>query len=206
MLEYFFVSIVTPNTRSVLIHDRLQEFLSIAVSFALYAVVLLRVRGNLIHTSAGWRLRFVAKGENWKLAVTRDAMDAAVLKTATALMWYPIVYFMLLVPISITRFIEFGNHAVPLPVKITTAVIFNLTGLVDAILLFRMREVTPDEDLLPALANTKREKVDFKSGTALRITPFVAGLEGQEQTDSQEKSDQSRPSSVYSTDSRRALV
>jgi hypothetical protein len=123
-----------------------QEFFSVAISFVLYGAILLRIRGNLFRSSEGWRLRFVPKGESWKLAVTRDSVDQAVLKAAYALMWYgcllfrgdldgilrflryPVAYFFILLPISITRFIEFAGRDVPLWAQTVTAVIFNLTG------------------------------------------------------------------------------
>lgn len=53
----------------------------------------------------------------------------------------------------------------------------------DALLLLRLRNFTPDEDVLPALTQTKREKVDFKSGAALKVTPFVVGLDDGEDYD-----------------------
>jgi hypothetical protein len=60
---------------------------SIALSFVMYAAVLLRVRGNLYQSSAGWRLRFVNKTEAWKLAASRDAVDVAAMRMVHALMW-----------------------------------------------------------------------------------------------------------------------
>jgi hypothetical protein len=143
LLEYLIVRFAFPSISHNLISA--QEFISVALSFIIYGVLLLRIRGNLVRTSNGWRLRFVPSGESWKLAVTRDAVDEAVLKTAHALIWYalihnvvsmsvlmlyryPIAYFVILVPVSITRFIDFAGHEVPLWAEVFTAVIFNLTG------------------------------------------------------------------------------
>jgi hypothetical protein len=65
----------------------IQEFLSIGLCFVLYGIILLRVRGNLYRSSAGWRLRFVPASETWKLMVTRDAVDQSVLQTVYTLIW-----------------------------------------------------------------------------------------------------------------------
>jgi hypothetical protein len=47
-----------------------------------------------------------------------------------------------------------------------------MVGIVDAVLFTVLRRRAPDTAALPAL-DTKRERYDTKSGTALRVTPFL---------------------------------
>jgi hypothetical protein len=149
-----------------------QEFLSAGISLLLYIAILLRVRGNLTKDTSGrWRLRFIPSSEAWQLALARDILDSASLGLAQAIILYPLAYSGLLVPITITRFAQFAGKTVPSWAVVTTAVIFNLTGLVDALLLLVIRRVMPDTTALPALT-TKREKVELGKEGAKTVTPF----------------------------------
>lgn len=64
-----------------------QEFVSVGVSFILYVGILLRVRGNLIRRSDGWRLRFVPRSERWQLAINRDWLDSSAMCLAARMLW-----------------------------------------------------------------------------------------------------------------------
>ena len=67
-----------------------QEFVSAGLSFILYTAVLLRVRGNLVKTSGKWHLRFVPRGDRWRLAIRRDAVDESMMRVAARMIWYPV--------------------------------------------------------------------------------------------------------------------
>ncbi|PPQ84573.1 hypothetical protein CVT26_004040 [Gymnopilus dilepis] len=111
LLEYFF------------------EFVSVATSFTLYILVLLRVRGNLVKDKQHkWHLRFVGRGNDWALAITRDAVDNSMNKVS---------YAIILVPISIARISSFNGTNVPFWATAFTDVIFNLTGKVISNNIFR---------------------------------------------------------------------
>jgi hypothetical protein len=85
-LEYFWVSLlrIQCHAASQILS---QEFMSAGISLILYAGILLRVRGNLVHSSNGWLLRFVPTSERWQLAINRDWIDSSMMGFAAALLW-----------------------------------------------------------------------------------------------------------------------
>ncbi|KAI0827070.1 hypothetical protein BC628DRAFT_1318954 [Trametes gibbosa] len=147
------------------------EFLSAVFSFFLYTAVLLRVRGNLVKTSGRWNLRFVPHGERWVLAIRRDAVDGYMMHIAARMVWYPVAYTVLLIPVTIARFIMFSGRDVPFRATIFADFVFNLQGFVNVILLLTTRQFLPDTDALPML--TPRKHVSVSSPEAFGITPFV---------------------------------
>ncbi|KAH9852511.1 hypothetical protein C2E23DRAFT_730877 [Lenzites betulinus] len=146
------------------------EFLSAFLSFFLYTAVLLRVRGNLIRTSGRWSLRFVPHGERWVLAIRRDAVDGCMMHVAARTVWYPVAYAVLIIPITITRFLSFSGVDVPFGATIFADFVFNLQGFVNVMLLLATRRFLPETDALPIL--TPRKHVSVSSSEALGITPF----------------------------------
>ncbi|RDX54648.1 hypothetical protein OH76DRAFT_985365 [Lentinus brumalis] len=154
LLEYFF------------------EFLSAILSFCLYTAVLLRVRGNLVKTSGKWHLRFVPHGERWRLAIRRDVVDGSMMQVATRMVWYPVAYTILLLPVTIARFVAFSGHEVPFRATIFADFVFNLQGVVNVALLLATRRFVPDTATLPLFEPRKR--VSMSSPEAkFGITPFV---------------------------------
>lgn len=65
----------------------LQEFLSAGVGFVLYALVLLRVRGNLTSIGGRWRMRWIPRSQAWQLSIGRDMIDSAMLRVAANMIW-----------------------------------------------------------------------------------------------------------------------
>ncbi|CAL1709087.1 unnamed protein product [Somion occarium] len=148
------------------------EFLSAFLSFVLYTAILLCVRGNLMQSNGRWRLRFVPNGESWQLAISRDIIDASMFRVAVRMVWYPVSYSILLLPVSIARLIEFGGREVPFWATILADFIFNLQGFVNVMLLLGTRRFIPDTASLP-MFSTPRKEVDFSSSEAVGITPFI---------------------------------
>ncbi|KLO16083.1 hypothetical protein SCHPADRAFT_887993 [Schizopora paradoxa] len=164
------------------------EFLSAGLGFALYALVLLRVRGNLIKVAeddedekdrqvgrkqwayGDWRIIWIPRSEAWQLSFGRDMIDSAMLRIAANMVWYPVAYSVLLVPVALARFSTFTGHHVPFWATIFTDTIFNLTGLVNASLLIYTRSVLPDTTTLPHFT-TPRPRPQSKSSS---IFTFVS--------------------------------
>lgn len=66
-----------------------QFFFSAALSFVLYVLVFLRLRGN-IYTTEGSRLprfQWVSRAKAWKLQANRDAVDAHMTDVAKQMIW-----------------------------------------------------------------------------------------------------------------------
>jgi len=147
------------------------EFVSAGLSFFLYTAILLRVRGNLIVIDGKWCLRFVPRGERWQLAISRDVTDSSMMQVAARMVWHPLAYSILLLPVTIARFTAFGGHNVPFWATIVSDFIFNLQGIVNVILLASTRHFIPDTTLLPIF--TPRREINLSTSEAYGITPFV---------------------------------
>ncbi|KAI0646424.1 hypothetical protein C8Q79DRAFT_909633 [Trametes meyenii] len=147
------------------------EFLSAGMSFFLYTAVLLRVRGNLVKTSGKWNLRFVPHGERWILAIRRDAIDGYMMEIAARMVWYPVAYTVLLIPVTIARFVMFSGRDVPFGATIFADFVFNLQGVVNVALLLATGRLIPDTEALPIYEPRKR--ISMTSPEAFGITPFV---------------------------------
>jgi len=93
-LEYFFVRAVPAwilcNSAHSFVSHSFQEFFSAGLSFILYSIVILRVRGNIIQSDGNWCLRVVPRGQSWQLSFGRDLIDSAMLKVAQNMVWYPV--------------------------------------------------------------------------------------------------------------------
>jgi len=153
--------------------EYLFSFLSIAFSFILYILVLLRVRGNLVRDRYhNWRLRFVGKGDEWKLAVTRDPIDNSMNRVAQKLVWYPISYAAIVVPISITRIADFNGASIPFWATALTDVLFNLMGLVNVVLVIYIEKSFPETTTLPSFSTKRQEFRETLTKTG-GIVPFI---------------------------------
>lgn len=148
------------------------EFLSAGVSFLLYVAVLLRVRGNLVVAGGRWCLQFVPRGESWRLQIGRDVIDASMLRVAAQMVWYPVAYSVILIPISLTRLTEFAGHTTPFWAIVVSDSIYSLTGFVNVALLLLTTRFVPDTSVLP-LFTTRRKNIDPSSTEAMGYTPFV---------------------------------
>ncbi|KAI0342334.1 hypothetical protein BDW22DRAFT_1357663 [Trametopsis cervina] len=175
------------------------EFFSAFVSFILYVGILLRVRGNLVRGTDGWHLRFVPSSERWQLAINRDWLDSSTMGFAAILVWYPVTYVLLLVPVAIARFIDFSGKSIPFGATIFTDTLFNLQGLANAFLLFGTRNLIPESAMMHS-APAPRKVVNMSSSEAVGITPFTL-------TTSDTESDwrRSAASSFVSVDSQAPL-
>lgn len=95
-LEYMPVSAVYKRQNALLVSMLTalpsfctQEWMSALFSFVIYVIVLLRVRGNLIHDTAGkWSLQWIPRSESWRLGFIRDYLDSCTVKLAAIIVWY----------------------------------------------------------------------------------------------------------------------
>ncbi|KAJ8087716.1 hypothetical protein PM082_006553 [Marasmius tenuissimus] len=165
------------------------EFVAASLSFLLYCVILLRVRGNLVHNMGKWQLKFISKTESWRLGFARDLIDSAMLKLAQRMVWLPVAYTLLLIPITITRLTEFSGRRVPFGATIFAAVVFNLTGFVNVVLIVVTRRVFPDLGALPEFNTPRNKLLDVVFGKT-GVTPFT--LERSDTADSYNRERQAR--------------
>ncbi|KAF8869397.1 hypothetical protein BD779DRAFT_698206 [Infundibulicybe gibba] len=153
----------------------LEYFISLIAAgfeFLLYTAVLMRVRGNLVHEAGRWRFRFVPPDQSWKLGLARDLIDGSMLKVAQNMVWYPVAYTVLLVPITLSRLSEFAGNTVPLWATMLTATIFNLTGFVNVLLLLYTESIFPEAGTLPEYS-TPRKCFNTSLTKSGGITPYI---------------------------------
>lgn len=71
----------------------------------LYTLVFLRLRGNLVFPE-GRRLPqfiWVSKAKAWRLQANRDAVDAHMTDVAKQMIYFPVAYTIVIIPIAIER-------------------------------------------------------------------------------------------------------
>jgi len=151
------------------------EWTSAFFSFLLYVIVLLRVRGNLIHDTAGkWSLQWIPRSESWQLGFVRDYLDSCTVRLAAIIVWYPVTYTVLIVPISIARFASYAGARVPHGFTFLADLIFALGGFANLLLFLGTRRFMPDVSTVPDFS-TPRSLLDKDSPKSYGITPFLLG-------------------------------
>jgi hypothetical protein len=125
--------------------EYLWMFASAGLSFILYFLVFLRLRGNV--SVSGWHIRFhrVQDGpgqDNTNNGLFHDGRrDPHLMQVARQMLWYPVAYTILVLPIAAARFSAFNGKGVPFAVTIFTSSIFMLSGFVNAVLFTATRRV-----------------------------------------------------------------
>ncbi|KAL0578768.1 hypothetical protein V5O48_003221 [Marasmius crinis-equi] len=128
------------------------EFLAAALSFLLYSIILLRVRGNLVHNKGKWQLKFISKEDSWRLGFARDLIDSSMLKVAQRMVWLPAW--------SLTLQIDLNSSCVLKP------------GFVNVMLILVTRRVFPDLAALPEFNTPRNKLLDVVFGKT-GVTPFT---------------------------------
>ncbi|KAJ7034572.1 hypothetical protein C8F04DRAFT_1101405 [Mycena alexandri] len=189
---------ITSNySQEQILLEYLLEYLSAGFGIILYTFVLLRMRGNLVREEGKWSLRFLPPGESWQLSLRRDLIDYSMVHAVEQMIWYPVVYTLILIPISISRLSSFAGANVPFWATILTDMIFNLTGFANVLLLAATRKLLPDTNELPTFATARKDmrKSLFNAGG---IRPFTL-----ERSDSAEQFNVERLARIESSHSSR---
>jgi len=124
-------------------------FASAGFSFILYLLVFFKLRGNI--TLDGYKVQFQKRP---KVKFGRTAagtyimtddrrVESHLTTVAKQMLWYPIAYTVLVLPIAAARFPTFTGASVPFGVTIFAASVFMLTGFVNAVLFCLTRNVLP---------------------------------------------------------------
>jgi hypothetical protein len=121
------------------------------ISLILYLLVFFRLRGN-ITVSVGHKIYFhqrpkvrVGRTSNGTYIVTDDKRVECHLTTvAMHMLWYPIIFLVVTLPIASARFTTFNGGSVPFPVTIGTAALFMLHGFINTVLYCTTRSILPD--------------------------------------------------------------
>jgi len=122
--------------------------MSAGLSFILYTLVFLRLRGNIVFS--GWYIAFrrvnTSKNASWR---GRDFADNQMVAIARQMMLYPVAYTIVILPIASSRFTSFAGKDVPFAVTIFCDTVFLLSGTVNVILFVTTRRVLPPQSIIP---------------------------------------------------------
>ncbi|KAJ4466285.1 hypothetical protein J3R30DRAFT_3351609 [Lentinula aciculospora] len=148
------------------------EFISAGLSCVLFTFVLLRVRGNLLFIDGRWKFQHVPSCDSWQLAFSRDLIDTAMLRFAQSMVWFPIAYTIVLLPSGIAGFSAVSGRPVSPGVEIFTGVTYNLTGLINVLLLVTTRQLYPDTEL-PEFNTQRNQQATMQLMESGGVTPFT---------------------------------
>ncbi|KAI0930549.1 hypothetical protein AcV5_007233 [Taiwanofungus camphoratus] len=119
--------------------DYMWLFFSAVLSFVLYTLVLLKLRGNI--SPHGLRFR--------RDPTVAQIVDDRSVSVAKQMLLYPVAYTVLILPIAVCRFVEWSGHNVPDAVTFFSDSVFLLSGLVNVTLFAATRRVLPKHSVLP---------------------------------------------------------
>lgn len=99
------------------------------INLLLYIPLFFSLRGNLVVQGMRFRWRSVSHPEAWP--VPRDPHGSA--SIARQMLWYPIAYVAVVLPIAIVRWLAFNETKVSFTWTAVAAICFNLSGLVNVL-------------------------------------------------------------------------
>ncbi|KAG8863377.1 hypothetical protein FRB96_008869 [Tulasnella sp. 330] len=124
-------------------------FFSAFFSFVLYTLVFLRLRGNILVANGSIQFRFVERDHAWTGSAERETVESQVLNVARQMLWYPVAYSFLILPIAICRWTNFSGGNVSEAATVAANCIFLLSGAVNVVLFTTTRRVIPKRSSLP---------------------------------------------------------
>lgn len=131
-----------PGARIAL--DYMFMFVSAFLSFVLYSLVFLRIRGNILVAGWRWRLR-VHHSTDSARGLSADSQTVTVAKQ---MLLYPVAYTCIILPIAISRFAAWSGADVSFAATIFTDSIYLLSGLINVALFCLTRRVLPRHSVI----------------------------------------------------------
>jgi len=186
--------------------EYLWMYISIGVSAMLYALIFLRLRGNLLVEGRKWSLRLVPSSEAWQLQMGRDLVDAHMLKVASHMLLYPLAFVILILPITAIRMMENAGKTARFEVVIFAAIFFGLNGFVNTILLMSGRNLLPEDGSLPTV--TMKRTISPVTSLAKNggVVPFMLPPQAELQTQERRMpTDLTRVRGLHSSNSVRSV-
>lgn len=123
-----------------ILSEYLWMWIILVLTIVLYGVDVLVIKGY-VTIEGSFRLRWVSRDRvRVELFSQADNTDERERKQmALQLAFYPLVYFICVLPASITRWMQFSGHRVPHQAAAFTSCLFSLSGLFNVILFFKTR-------------------------------------------------------------------
>jgi len=122
--------------------DYMFMFIAALLSFILYTMIFLRMRGNLV--VEGIHISFRRTGTAWR---GKEYSANQALAIAKQMLLYPVAYTILILPIAAARFSTFAGAEVPMAVTIFADAVFLLSGVVNVVLFTTTRRILPVDSI-----------------------------------------------------------
>jgi len=128
----------------------LYMFVSALSSFILYSLVYFHLRDN-ISVSAGYKISFHRRpkvmagrtSDGAHIQTDDRRVESHLTTLAKQMLWYPIAYIVIVLPMAASRFSTFSGSEVPFPVTVFTASWYMLHGFVNTVLFCTTRDILP---------------------------------------------------------------
>jgi len=125
--------------------DYMFMFSSAVVTFILYGLIFLNLRGNVF--ASGWRIH-VRFPRDAARAASRGVDDHA-MRVARQMLLYPVAYTVMILPIGVCRFMEWAGHDVPFAATIFSDAIYLTSGIINVFLFAVTRRILPPHSVIP---------------------------------------------------------
>jgi len=136
-----------PTERIVM--EYLWMLTAVPISFVLYTLIFLRLRGNIYVHDGKMRFRKINSENSWKYNAGRDYVDVQLTSTARGMVGFPIIFTIVVLPIAVCRFVEWSGKDVPIEATIFADAVFSLTGVFDLLLFATTRSLLPSDGIFP---------------------------------------------------------
>lgn len=85
-------------------------FACAGISFVIYGLVFLKMRGNLVGHGLNTRLKFIPRSESWKLKLSRDEIDRNMFGVVQTMVWWAIFSFVWSVDLTLSSGIPYVHQ------------------------------------------------------------------------------------------------
>jgi len=131
-------------TTSHILLDYIFMFIAAGSSFVLYTLVFFRIRGNI--EFEGGRVSFRKTASAGSLE-SNGNYENRPLTLSKQMLWYPVTYTIIILPIAAARFSSWAGHDVPFEVTIFCDTVFLLSGVVNVTVFTMTRRILPPDSL-----------------------------------------------------------
>ncbi|KAH7099290.1 hypothetical protein BKA62DRAFT_710552 [Auriculariales sp. MPI-PUGE-AT-0066] len=175
-----------PHSTARFLFEYFPTGLTIFSSILLLTATLLHLRGNVVYINGRIKLRLRLHGDDaWHNEQVRDNLDRNILATVQRMIWFPVSYFILWLPVGISRLMQLSGDEQPFAYVAFSLVVYALTGFADVLLFVLTRNVVlRDGVVAPAYADLEKERaaVDEQKQTSpprMKPTLHKKGVSGQ---------------------------
>jgi len=120
--------------------DHLSMIASAVFSLILYSLVFFRLRGN-IRVSAGCKFSFHRRPKTGR---TTEQIESYLTAVAKHMLWYPIVYITLAIPMAGIRYATYDGKYVDFVITMAISAVFMLHGFFNTVLFSTTRNILPE--------------------------------------------------------------